>query len=130
MGRRHESAIPGKFDPDARGASGGKYSWPGANPGEDAGLKGGYDVGPGGEDGLWDGLGDGLSRLLPEPPDGVEAGLGVGDVTTANGVLGHWVDFTASDLTSEQATGVVATTTTPTRPRVIRVTTAPATTRR
>jgi len=81
------------------------------------------------EPGLSGGLGEGLLEtpgLACDPP------LEVGDgcPISAVGVSMHCVDLTTSDLTSEQPTEVVTVRTTPTRPRVSRVTTTIAATRR
>jgi len=69
--------------------------------------------------------GTGEGKLL-----GCDPALGVGDPTIATGVVRHCLDFTASDLVSEQPTEVVVATTTPTMPRVKRVTSVMAMTRR
>ena len=59
-------------------------------------------------------------------------GLAVGDglTTIAADVVAHCLDLTASDLVKEQPTEVVVATTTPTMPRVKRVTSVMAMTRR
>jgi len=59
-------------------------------------------------------------------------GLAVGDglTTIAADVVAHCLAFTASDLVNEQPTEVVVATTTPTIPRVKRVTSVMAMTRR
>jgi hypothetical protein len=56
--------------------------------------------------------------------------VGVVGTRIATGVVTQRADFTAKDLASEQPTEVVVTTTTPTRARVTRVTSAIAMTRR
>ena len=74
--------------------------------------------------GSYGGAGDGMGWKA--------LGLAVGDgvTTIATDVEAHCLDLTASDLVNEQPTEVVVATTTPTMPRVKRVTSVMAMTRR
>jgi hypothetical protein len=68
-------------------------------------------------------MGEGFSNAL-----GLE--VGDGPTTIAADVVVHCLEFTASDFVNEQPSEVVVATTTPTMPRVKRVTSVMAMTRR